>query len=35
MSLHAATSAGLLDNLSPLNSETETIMLQNLTLSNC
>ena len=35
MSLHAATSAWLLDNLAPLNSEPETIMLQNFTLSSC
>ena len=35
MSLHAATSAGLLYYVSPLNSEPETIMLQNFTLSSC
>ena len=35
MSLHAATSAGLLDTLAPRNSEPETIMLQHFTLSSC
>ncbi len=35
MSLHTATSARLLDDLAPLNSEPETIMLQNFTLSSC